>query len=250
MEFAIRSRQEIAALNTEDIAGKLSYLGAGLRILRQDLPDHALLGFAGSPWTLATYMVQGGSAREFTALKHLYFGQPECFDLLMTKVTDAVIQLLRMQIEAGVDAVQIFDSWGANCPAHAYESMSLQWIRKIVSSLPQGFPIILYAKGMAHHARQMLSTGCCGLSVDWTVHLADLRRQLGDKIVLQGNLDPAVLDLEPGIVRAQARALLDSWEHKPGHIFNLGHGIMPTAKVECMAALVDTVVQYGGPSRI
>lgn len=242
MDFPVRDAKAISELRTEGVAERLSYLGEGLKLLRAELCNTALLGFAGSPWTLATYMVQGGSAREFTALKHLYFSDPVLFEALLQKVTSAVVQLLRMQIEAGVDAVQIFDSWGAGCPAHLYDTLSLQWIRRIVAALPQGFPVILYAKGMGHHARQMLTTGCRGLSVDWTMDIARMRNELGDQVVLQGNLDPAILDLEPSIVRTETRRLLDSWQGKPGHIFNLGHGIMPTAKVECMAALVETVV--------
>jgi uroporphyrinogen decarboxylase len=173
MDFRIGDAASIEALNEVGVAGRLDYLRQALVILRKELPDKALLGFGGSPWTLATYMVEGGSAKEFTALKQLYYSDRSLFVQLMQKLTTAVIELFRMQIDAGVDAIQIFDSWGAACPAAEYETMSLCWIRAIIESLPKGFPVILYAKGMSPHLQSMLTTGCRGLSLDWTVDLCE-----------------------------------------------------------------------------
>jgi len=220
---------------------RLAYVPAALRLIRASLgEDTALLGFSGSPWTLATYMIEGGSSDEFARAKALHRTDPACFGRLLELLTEAVVLHLQRQIEAGADAVQIFDSWGAACPGDRYHELSLRWIGAVRAALPKDVPVILYAKGMSHHAADLIATGADVLSLDWTVKLADFHAQWGDRVAVQGNLDPALLLTDPELVRAETRDLLDGMAGRPGHILNLGHGMLPQARVESVAALVDT----------
>jgi len=162
----------------------------------------------------------------------------------LEKLTAALIAYFQMQIRAGADAIQIFDSWGGIVAGPDYEAASLQWIRQIVAALPREFPVILYAKGTAPHLTDQAFTGVRVLSVDWTSDLAIVRRTLPANVAVQGNLDPVLLNTTPAIVRRETARLLESMRGTSGHIFNLGHGIMPQAKLECMSALVDTVTGW------
>ena len=242
MDREIQSAADIAKLDASRIPEKLAYVPAALKLIRQELAQtKALLGFAGSPWTLAAYMVDGGSSDDFPKLKALARNEPAAFAGLMEKLADAVAEYLALQVAAGADAVQIFDSWAGLCQGVEYEERSLRWIRRIIAKLPAGFPVIVYAKGMAHHAAAIADAGAAVIGVDWTYTLSQVRGFTGDRVALQGNLDPQVMTTTPDIVRAAARAVLADNGGRPGHIFNLGHGITPDAKIECMAALVETM---------
>ena len=197
-----------------------------------------------TPWTLATYMVEGGSAKQFSKIKALAAEQPEAFNTLMEKLSDAIIIYLKMQIDAGADAIQLFDSWAALCTAQEYEALSLKWIRKIIDALPRKTPIIVFAKGMAHFAKAIAESGASVLGADWTHSLSAIRKSLpaDTKLALQGNLDPAVLNFEnTGIVRERTRAILSEMAGENGFIFNLGHGIQPCARIENVAAMLEEI---------
>jgi uroporphyrinogen decarboxylase len=236
------------------VRGELAYVAAALRLLRRELAgDKALLGFGGSPWTLACYMIEGGGSEDFPRALRLFRSDRPLFDALLERLTSALIDYFLMQIEAGADALQIFDTWGGLVVGPDYEAASLQWIRRIVVAMPPGFPIILYAKGAAAHLAAQAAAGVPVLGVDWTVDLPAAYdqltgnrelRTLNRKVALQGNLDPAVLSATPETVRTDARRLLESMRSRPGYIFNLGHGIRPDAKLDCVAALVDTVTSW------
>jgi uroporphyrinogen decarboxylase len=242
MDYLLDTPEKIAALDGSQITQKLAYVADALRLTRSKMGDNiALLGFCGSPWTLACYMVEGGSAKDFVAIKKLAWDQPEQFELLMQKLTDAIVEYLHMQIDAGADAVQIFDSWGAICPATHYEAWSLRWIHHIINKLKKRVPVILYAKGMGHKAADQIHTGASILSLDWTMDLRRMRGSIGNNIALQGNLDPVTLTTTPEITRREAMRILDDAGGKPGFIFNLGHGMIPSAKIECVEALMETV---------
>ncbi len=247
MDFALRTREDIERLDGSGIEEKLRYVPEALQQVKRALRERtAVLGFAGSPWTLATYMVEGGSSAQYRKVKELLYGEPNLFEHLMTTITDAVIAYLRMQKEAGADALQIFDSWGSACPAGAYESASLRWIRRIISALGDDIPVILYAKGLSHRAADLAATGARALSLDWTADMRQAGRAANDTVALQGNLDPVLLSTRPDIVRREAARILDVMRGYPGgHIFNLGHGILPTARIDCVEALVETVRQGG-----
>jgi uroporphyrinogen decarboxylase len=245
MEFRLENRAQLDRLNTEGVAQRLDYMAQSLARVKSELKgEKALLGFGGSPWTLATYMVEGGSSEDFSRIKELFFTDRAFFEALMEKLTRAVIEFFHMQIRAGADAIQIFDSWGGIIAGQDYEAASLRWMREIIKAMPKDFPIILYAKGTPMQLTDMAFTGAKVLGVDWTVDLGVVRRLVPDNVALQGNLDPVLMNTNPEIVAREATRLLETMRGTKGHIFNLGHGIMPAAKVECMEALVKTVTNW------
>jgi uroporphyrinogen decarboxylase len=246
MEFRLETRAQIDALAPpEAVTERLVYVAQTLSLLQKEIGrEKALLGFGGSPWTLATYMVEGGSSDEFERIKHLFYTDRAAFNALMEKLTAALIAYFQLQIQSGADAIQIFDSWGGIIAGPDYEAASLRWIREIVAALPRDFPVILYAKGTAAHIAAQSSSGIRALSVDWTNDLPAVRRLLPENVAVQGNLDPVLLNTTPEIVRRETARLLESMRGVGGHIFNLGHGILPQAKIECVEALVDTVVTW------
>ena len=242
MDYLLDTRAKIEALDNTKIAGNLKYVAEALTLTRSKLgEDTALLGFCGSPWTLACYMVEGGSAKDFVKIKQLAWDQPELFGRLMKKLTDGIVEYLHMQIDAGADALQIFDSWGAICPATHYETWSLRWINHIIKELKERVPVILYAKAMGHKANDLMKTGAKILSLDWTMNLRHMRQSIGSGAAVQGNLDPVVLTTTPEITRREAQRVIDDAGNQPGFIFNLGHGMVPSAKIECVEALMEVV---------
>ena len=241
----IETAADVEKLNADGVAGRLSYVAEALTALRSELGDKtALLGFGGSPWTLATYMVEGGSPGNFENIKAMVHQEPGTFEKLMEKLTTGTIEYFQSQIDAGVDAIQIFDSWGSAAPGALYETLSLQWIRRIIDGVNGQVPITLFAKGMAHHADSLVSTGATMLSLDWTVDLGKSSRQLPKGISVQGNLDPVILNTTPEITRASTQSILDAMQGRPGHVFNLGHGILPQAKIECVESMMETVTTF------
>ncbi len=246
MAYRLETRAQIDALApAAAIPERLGYVADTLVLLKKELAGQKmLLGFGGSPWTLATYMVEGGSSDDFERVKLLFYTDRATFDILLEKITAAVITYFQMQIAAGADAIQIFDSWGGIIAGPDYEAASLKWIRKIVAALPTDFPVILYAKGTAPHLVDQAFSGVKAISVDWTNDLAIVRRTLPANVAVQGNLDPVLMQTTPEIVRRETTRLLESMRGTTGHILNLGHGITPQAKLECMQPLVDTVIAW------
>ena len=252
MEGRIESREQIGALRpAAEVPMRLEYAAKALSILKRELAGRrALLGFGGSPWTLAAYMVEGGGSEDFSKIKALFYSDRAAFDALLERLAAALVAYFRMQIEAGADAIQIFDSWGGVVAGRDYEAASLQWIRRVLAGLPPDFPVILYAKGTAPHHGEQAAAGIRVLSADWTVDLAAVRRQINPagagtrRVAVQGNLDPVLLNTRPEIVRRETARLLESMRGADGHIVNLGHGILPDAKIDCVDALVETVAAW------
>ncbi len=245
MDYALESKEQIDDLDSIGIEDKLSYVGEALALLRKELgTETALLGFGGSPWTLAAYMAEGGASKSFPKVNDLFQNNRAAFNALMEKLTSALIDYFKMKIHAGVDALQIFDSWGCLCSDEDYWDASLRWIKDIIDALPDDVTIILFAKGMAHHHSSLCRAGARVLSVDSSVPLHELRLKLSSSIALQGNLDPAILSTTPETVRDEAEKILSGMRGKKGHIFNLGHGILPNAKIENVEALVETVHRF------
>jgi uroporphyrinogen decarboxylase len=254
MTFRLETPGQLAQLSLDGLPERLAYVAEALRLLRRELGHAtALLGFGGSPWTLACYMVEGGGSTAFTRARRLFTADRPFFDALLDKLTAALIDYFRLQIAAGADAIQIFDSWGGLVAGPDYEPASLQWIRRIIAALPSDFPVILYANGTAPHLPAQAASGARVLSVDSTVDLATVHDQLTRdpelrrrnlRVGLQGNLDPALPGTTPDKVRCETERLLESMRGRPGHIVNLGHGIRPDAKLECVAALIDTVTAW------
>ena len=245
MEFAIQNSDDLARLDLSDVTPRLAYVFEAIRLVRRRLGDTTtLLGFAGSPWTLATYMIEGGSSREFAAAKHLFHTDRALFNDLMESLTEAISSYLGAQITAGVDAIQIFDSWGGALPGSDYEEASLKWIRRIAETIDGRVPLILYARNTYASAIKQATSGIQVLSLDWTVDMAEARARLPDTLSIQGNLDPSLMETTPQITARETTRLLESMRGTDGFIVNLGHGIRPQARPECVAALVETVCQF------
>ena len=245
MDFRLETQAQLDRLDATGVAQRLDYVAQALTRVKTELKgEKALLGFGGSPWTLATYMLEGGSADDFEHSKAVFYSDRAFFNALLEKLTAALIEYFRMQIRAGADAIQIFDSWGGIIAGQDYEAASLRWIQQIIAALPKDFPVILYAKGTATQLTAQSFCGASVLGVDWTIDLALARRLVPGNIALQGNLDPVLMNTTPEIVRREVTALLQAMGGAPGHIFNLGHGIMPQAKIECVETLVNTVTNW------
>jgi uroporphyrinogen decarboxylase len=245
MDFAIRTSADIRKLDHRHVAEKLQYVADALRLIKPALNGRtALLGFAGSPWTLANYMLEGGSTHDFTRAKSLFYTEPLLFSELMEKLTLAVTEFLKLQIASGANAVQIFDSSGGLLADNAFTAASGTWIRRVIAGLGHQAPVILFSKGTHGRWKSLVETGANILSIDWTQPLAEVRKLLPDDVGVQGNLDPALLEMTPELVTAETARILRDMEGLPGHIFNLGHGVGANAKLECIEALVTTVRNF------
>lgn len=242
MEFMLKSRADIERLDESAVTERLQYVAKALRLTKSALDGRtALLGFAGSPWTLANFMLEGAGVKEYTRAKDMFFTEPRLFGRLLEKLTRAVTNLLQLQIDAGVDAVQVFDSLGGGLPASAYAAASARWMKQIIKSLNRQVPVIVFAKGTHGNWADLVDSGADILGVDWNVRLAEVSAPLPASLAVQGNLDPFLLTTSPKIVAAEANRLLAEMGGRPGHIFNLGHGVPPSAKLENLECLVSTV---------
>jgi uroporphyrinogen decarboxylase len=249
MDFAVQSRADIEKLSVEQVCEKLIYVDKALRMLRKELGDQtALIGFSGSPWTLATFMMEGASVPKYGRTLALFREDPKTYFALAEKLTAAVTAYLKMQITAGVDALQIFDSHGGHLAPKEFQEASGRWMREIISALraPRpAVPIIAFSLGTHGNWNDLISTGADVIGIDWQTSLAEARKLIPENFGLQGNLPPVLLsDAEPAVVARETKAVLETMRGRPGHIFNLGHGLTPAAKLENIAALVETVRSF------
>lgn len=242
MEWTLEYGYQVDRLDVRAVTGRLEYVAEALRLTRSALAeDTALLGFAGSPWTLANFMLEGGSAREFTRAQTLFRENPRLYGRLAEKLAVAIADFLRLQIAAGADAVQLFDTLGGAAEPGDYDEVSGRWLRDIIAELRGAAPVILFAKGVNDRWSDLARSGARVVGVDWTVDLRSVADQLPATIAVQGNLDPALLRGEVAAVRSAAQTLLESMRGRAGHIVNLGHGVPPDARLEAIEALVNTV---------
>ena len=245
MEFSLETDEDVERLSSADIEDKLKYVPDAIKLIRKELQDtKALIGFGGSPWTLATYMIEGESSKTYAKSRLWYYLHRERFDALLEKITQALISYFNMQIEAGVDVIQIFDSWGGVLPDHAFVEASTKWMTRVVDAIKDRVPVIVFSKGMHDHLDPLVATNANMLGVSWTASLPKVRDALPAHVGVQGNLDPVLMSTTPEVVRHYATELLQSMRGRDGWIFNLGHGIQPSAKPENMAALVDTITSF------
>lgn len=245
MDFAIESADDVDRLSVDGVCEKLSYVARALELIRAELGDErALIGFGGSPWTLATYMIEGGSSKNKEKARELFYTDRKLFDRLLGKITDALAKYLKMQVDAGADAIQIFDSWGGVLAPDAFEDASIKWMRRLVESIGEDVPTIVFSKDMHEHQDALVSTGANVLGVGWTARLADVKATLPADVAVQGNLDPVLMNTTPELVAREATKILEQMRGHDGHIFNLGHGISPRCRIECMEALVETVSNF------
>ncbi len=249
----VTSSQDINKLIIPDPAGKLKYVTDAVSLAHKELDAKIpLIGFAGSPWTLATYMVEGGSSKSFTKIKALLFEDPVSAHRLLDKLALSVASYLNAQIEAGAQAVMIFDSWGGALTTRHYKDFSLQYMHRIVDQLTrekegQPVPVILFTKGGGMWLPEIASTGCDAIGLDWSVDLTHARQQVGEQVALQGNMDPAIMSTQPETIRKEVAAILADFGNGSGHVFNLGHGITPDIPTDNVAALVDAVHDLSEP---
>jgi len=244
MAWKYAVENDLKRLNPVGINERLGYvLQAAQKVKRRLGGERALLGFGGSPWTLATYMVEGGSSRDFATIREMANRAPAVLEGLLELLTEATVSYFRALVGAGVDAIQIFDSWGSACPEGRYEEWSLRWIREIIAGVGQAVPVILFSKGMSAHRDAWKTTGASAFSLDASVPLREWAEADAERTyAVQGNLDPEWLNGDPAVVVEETRKVLGSGGLLPGHIFNLGHGILPEARIECMEAMLETVV--------
>ena len=241
---------DIDRLSKPDVGIELAYVSDAVSVIKKNLKGRVpLIGFSGSPWTLATYMVEGGSSKNFSKVKGLLYENPKYMHQLLNVLADTVIDYLNAQIEAGADSVMIFDTWGGLLNKESYENFSLRYMSKIVDGIHRKYdertiPVTLFTKGGSAWLEQIAATGCDGVGLDWTVEIGGAERRIGSKVALQGNLDPSVLYASPEVITAEAYKVLDQFKGQTGHVFNLGHGITPDVNPESLKVLVDAVHSY------
>jgi uroporphyrinogen decarboxylase len=247
IERPVRSRADVARLAVPDPNVELRYVMDAVRLIRRELAGRVpLIGFAGSPWTVATYAVEGGSSREFSRIKTLMYEEPATLHALLQVLADATRLYLNAQIEAGAQAIMVFDTWGGVLAPAQYREFSLHYMSSVMDGLAREregrrVPVILFTKGGGAWLNVMAQTGCDALGVDWTTDLADARRAVADRVALQGNLDPNCLYASPARIRQEVARVLASYGNGPGHVFNLGHGIHPGVPPEHAGAMIAAV---------
>ncbi len=249
-ERPVRTPRDIDALPVPDPHIDLKYVVDAVALIRRELRGRVpLIGFAGSPWTVGTYMVEGGGSKSFAHIKRMMYEAPAELHRLLDVVTRATVLYLNAQIAAGAQAVMLFDTWGGILTPAQYEEFSLRPMAQVVAALTREadgrrVPSIVFTKGGGAWLERIAAIGCDAVGVDWSTDLATARRAVGGRVALQGNLDPAALYAPPDRLRAETLRVLDSYGPGPGHVFNLGHGITPDVDPERVAVLVETVRNY------
>jgi uroporphyrinogen decarboxylase len=243
----VRSEADLAGLNTITAEDDLDYVMAAVRTIRRELNGQVpLIGFSGSPWTLATYMVEGGSSKDFAHVKTMAYDQPELMHHLLSLLADAVADYLSAQIRAGAQAVQIFDTWGGSLSAAGYREFSLKYMQRVISRLPaeadgRKVPVIVFTKGGGQWLPAIADCGAQAVGIDWTTDIGVARQLVGGSVALQGNMDPSMLFASPARIREEVGSILAAYGHGPGHVFNLGHGITPGVNPDHVTAFVEAV---------
>ncbi|MGL5302080.1 MAG: uroporphyrinogen decarboxylase [Aeromonas sp.] len=252
-ERPITSLAQVQALPIPDPEDELGYVMNAVRTIRRELKGEVpLIGFSGSPWTLATYMVEGSSSKAFTKIKQMMYAEPMTLHLLLDKLADSVIAYLNAQIKAGAQSVMVFDTWGGVLTPRDYRDFSLQYMHKIVDGLirehdGRRVPVTLFTKNGGQWLEQIAATGCDALGLDWTIDIADAKRRVGDKVALQGNMDPSMLYAQPARIRQEVSAILAGFGQGNGHVFNLGHGIHQDVDPAHAGVFVNAVHELSAP---
>jgi uroporphyrinogen decarboxylase len=243
----VRSKASVDRLIIPDVEGDLPFIFETIRILRKELENKVpLIGFSGAPFTLATYMVEGGSSKHFLNTKKMMFQNNVVFGYLMEKITDVIISYVSAQIKAGAQAVQLFDTWAGMLAPVDYKKFAFPYIRKAISELKkEGVPVIYFVNDCAGVLKEVKKTGADVVGIDWRIDFADAVKKLGKKMVVQGNLDPCALFLPEEKIEERVKDILWKGEAAKGHIFNLGHGVLPQTPVENVAAMVEAVHTFG-----
>lgn len=249
----VTCRADVERLPVPDPEMELGYVMNAVRTIRKNLNgDLPLIGFSGSPWTLATYMVEGGSSKAFTKIKKMMYADPAPLHAMLDKLADSVILYLNAQIRAGAQSVMVFDTWGGVLTGRDYREFSLHYMHKIVDGLlrendGRRVPVTLFTKGGGQWLEAMAATGCDALGLDWTTDIDDARRRVGDKVALQGNMDPSMLYAAPERIEQEVAGILERFGSGTGHVFNLGHGIHLDVPPENAGVFVEAVHRLSRP---
>lgn len=243
----IRNASDVKKLGIPDPETDLRYVMDAIRLIIDELDNRLpLIGFAGSPWTLSTYMVEGGTSKDFHIVKSLLYQEPKVMHALLSKLAEAVTLYLNAQIKAGAQVIMIFDSWGGILTGRAYLEFSLTYMKEIIQQLDTehddgNIPVILFSRGAGLWIESIADSGCDCIGLDWTQNIGSVRNKVGDRIALQGNLDPAVLYASPETIKHHVEQILENFGHGSGHVFNLGHGIQPGVDPEHAGVFIDAV---------
>ncbi len=243
----VRTAKDVAALPVIKADADLSYVMDAVKLIRHELNGQVpLIGFSGSPWTIATYMVEGGASKDFSIIKRMLMATPELMHELLEKITLSVIDYLNGQIRAGVQVVQIFDTWGGVLSPHAYQKFSLHYMHKILQGLlrehdGRRVPVIVFTKNGGLWLEKIASIGSDCVGLDWTINISEARTRIGSQVSLQGNMDPSVLYAAPEKIREEVSMILQQFGHGNGHVFNLGHGIHQHVDIDHVTAFIDAV---------
>lgn len=245
VDFALNSKADVDKLDPSRVLDHIGYTPDAIRLVRKELGDErAIIGFAGSPWTLASFMVEGGSSRENTRSRAMFYSEPELFYSLLEKITEATIIYLKAQIKAGADVIQLFDSQGGTLAPNKFWEMSGRWMQQIIEELKNEVPTIVFARNVHHNWNEVVQTGASALGIDWGIRLSDVCAEIPATVAVQGNLDPALLISTPEAAIAETRKILEEMSVRDGFIFNLGHGVPPDAEIEVIQAITKTVQNY------
>jgi uroporphyrinogen decarboxylase len=244
----IQSKDDVDQLIDPDPSRELKYVLDAISLTKKELKGRVpVIGFAGAPWTILTYMVEGQGSKSFSKVKKMIYGNPELAHTLLEKITKATAAYLSAQIEAGANLVQIFDTWAGLLSPRDYQVFGLRYVQQLISEIKRtDEPIIYFPKGVHYLFHELKKCGADAISVDWTLELEKVRRKIGDKVAIQGNLDPTVLYADPSFIKREARKVLESFGKGDGHIFNLGHGILPDIDPENLKVLVNYVKEESG----
>ena len=252
-ERPIQNEADIKNLIMPTMDEDLGYVMAAVSMIRRELDGRVpLIGFSGSPWTLATYMVEGGSSKDFSKVKGMLYENPKAMHMLLDKIADSVIDYLNAQIDHGAQAVMIFDTWGGALTTRDYKEFSLRYMTKIISGLKREndgrkVPVTIFSKGGCQWLEAQAESGADCLGLDWTIDIGLARKRLGDKIALQGNMDPSILYASPERIREEVAFILESYGKGNGHIFNLGHGIHQHVNPDNAKVFIDAVHELSKP---
>ncbi len=246
----ITCKADVDKIGLPDPEGELQYVMNAVRTIRRELKGEVpLIGFSGSPWTLATYMIEGGSSKAFTKIKKMAFAEPAILHALLEKLADSVTEYLNAQIAAGAQSVMVFDTWGGVLSPRDYKEFSLQYMERIVSGLTREnegrkVPVTLFTKNGGMWLESIAATGCDAVGLDWTIDIKDARARIGDKVALQGNMDPSMLYAQPQRIEQEVATILEGYGEGSGHVFNLGHGIHLDVPPENAGVFVDAVHKF------
>ncbi len=242
----VKTEKDLQRVRVPDVYETLQYVFDAIRLIKKELNGRVpLIGFAGAPWTILCYMVQGKGSKTFDEAKAFCYTQPELAAKLLQMITDTTIAYLKAQVKAGADTVQVFDSWGGLLGPDDFEQISLKYIRQIVAALKDEVPVIVFAKGAWHSLGAMAATGAAGLGIDWCITAENARQFAGDKVTLQGNFDPAKLLSPIPVIQKEVKSMIKAFGNQQ-YIANLGHGILPNVPVDHARAFVDTVKESEG----